>query len=111
LIATDESHLYSSLGREYRHAIVKHSSKEYVRGDIRTNTIDGYWPLFKRGIMDSFHNVSIKHLSRCLEEFNYRHNHRKETDLFGMTLAGLLAGIALRYKTLTAGESTREPGA
>jgi hypothetical protein len=109
LVVSDESHLYKALGREYRHQIVNHTEKEYVRGNIHTNTIDGYWSLFKRGVIGSYHKVSIKHLGRYLDEFNYRYNHRDSIDLFASTLAALLAGIALQYKILTAGESVHEP--
>ena len=53
-----------------------HSIGEYVRGDIHTNTIEGYFSILKRGIMGTYHHVSPKHLKRYLAEFDFRYNER-----------------------------------
>ena len=85
-----------------QHATVNHSEKEWVRGEVHTGTIDGYWSLVKRGIVGSFHRMSIKHLHRYLFEFQWRWNHRSEPDMFARVIARLLIGRALQYKALTA---------
>lgn len=107
LVVTDESQLYKSLGKHYAHAIINHSIKQYVVGNVHTNTIENFWSLFKRGVIGSYHKVSIKHLSRYLAEFSYRFNNRHETDMFSMVVANLLIGSALRYEELTATKRRR----
>lgn len=49
---------------------------EYVRGDIHTNTIEGYFSIMKRGIVGVYHHVSAQHLKRYLAEFDFRYNER-----------------------------------
>jgi transposase-like protein len=58
------------------HQTVNHSIGEYVRGDVHTNTIEGYFSVLKRGIMGTYHHVSPKHLKRYLAEFDFRYNER-----------------------------------
>jgi transposase-like protein len=103
-LMTDDYAGYKKVGKLYDHRTVNHSALEYVKGTTHTNTIENFWSLFKRGVIGSFHKVSIKHLDRYLGEFTYRQNNRKMPDLFGMTVEKLLRGSALQYKTLTAGE-------
>jgi hypothetical protein len=93
------------VGREYEHETVKHIKLEYVRkGDprIHTNSIEGFWSLFQRGLIGSFHKVSVKHLQRYLDEFSFRFSKRDAEDLFGLVVLNLLIGTALRYAELTA---------
>lgn len=100
-IFTDEHGAYrglTKLGR--KHDIVRHSTKEYVRGNVHTNSIENFWSLFKRGLIGSFHNVSVKHLHRYLNEFSFRFNAREAEDLFAMIIMNLTIGNALRYKAL-----------
>ncbi len=61
LLATDESKVYRDL-TEYNHQTVDHHRKEYVVGAVHTNTIEGFWSIFKRGVVGSFHKVSAKYL-------------------------------------------------
>jgi DNA-directed RNA polymerase subunit RPC12/RpoP len=71
-IHKDESALYGTTAgciKSHRHGTVKHIEKEWVRGDVHTGTIDGYWGLLKRGIIGSYHQISMKHLERYLAEF------------------------------------------
>lgn len=63
-----------------KHKIINHSEKEYVRGDIHTNTIEGYFSLLKRGIIGIYHHVDKHHLHRYLTEFDFRYNNRKRLD-------------------------------
>lgn len=89
LVATDEWTGYRKLIEEgYMHQTVNHSGKEYVRGSVHTSTIDGFWSLFKRGIMGSFHKVSAKYLPLYVKEFEFRYNNRKNPDIFGAAIAG-----------------------
>jgi transposase-like protein len=81
-LMTDESYLYRNVGKLYLggHEAVKHSIREYVRGDAHTNTIEGFFSILKRGIIGTFHSVSKKHLHRYLAEFQYRYNTRAMED-------------------------------
>jgi hypothetical protein len=98
---TDESALYKRLPENIqKHEIVNHSAHEWVRGDVHTGTIDGYWGLLKRGIIGSFHQVSIKHLHRYLSEFQFRWNNRKAQEIFVLVMAALVIGSSLPYKEL-----------
>jgi transposase-like protein len=83
------------------HAKVNHEKKEWVRGIVHTNTLEGVWSLFKRSIIGSYHQVSIKHLDRYLDEFEFRFNNRENPYLFRDTLLRLLASSNLEYKELT----------
>jgi transposase-like protein len=74
---TDESNLYMAVGKEFAgHETVTHSADEYVRGDVHTNTIEGYFSIFKRGMRGVYQHCSEKHLHRYLVEFDHRYNHR-----------------------------------
>jgi transposase-like protein len=59
------------------HEAVNHSAGEYVRGEAHTNTAEGYFSIFKRGIIGTFHHVSPQHLQRYATEFDFRYNHRE----------------------------------
>jgi transposase-like protein len=77
-ISSDEWRGYASLGKHgYRHDTVNHSAKEYVRGKVHTNTIEGFWSQIKRSIRGTHIHVSAKHLPKYLGEFEYRFNMRK----------------------------------
>ena len=105
-IYTDEHPSYQGLdndaGDTGLHQTVNHSAKEYVRGDVHTNSIEGAFGLFKRGIIGSFHHVSHKHLDRYLDEFEFRYNNRKNPCLFRETLRRLVHTRHIEYKKLTA---------
>jgi transposase-like protein len=90
LVATDDSLLYDGVqwGKLRSHQTVDHSKGEYVRGQVHTANIDQFWSLLKRGIMGSFHHVSKKYLPLYVNEFTFRHNHRKDEDMFGLLIAG-----------------------
>jgi transposase-like protein len=79
-VYTDEHAGYDGLAPKFAHDGVKHSQKEYVRGDVHTNTVEGYFSLLKRGVIGTFHQVSRKHLPLYVAEFDHRYNHRKTTD-------------------------------
>lgn len=81
-LMTDENQSYTGIGREFAggHETVNHSRHEYARGDATTNTVEGFFGLFKRGVMGSFHHISEKHMDRYLDEFSFRWDLRKATD-------------------------------
>jgi hypothetical protein len=74
---TDESGIYWKIGKTFAsHRTVNHAASEYVRGDAHTNTAEGYFLIFKRGIYGVYHHVSQEHLKRYLCEFDFRYNYR-----------------------------------
>ncbi|WP_019196637.1 IS1595 family transposase [Afipia birgiae] len=74
---TDESRLYTRVGSEFAsHETVNHSAKEYARGDVNTNSVEGYFSIFKRGMKGVYQHCAEKHLHRYLAEFDFRYNHR-----------------------------------
>lgn len=74
---TDESKLYVELGKEFTaHETVKHTAGEYVRGDVHTNTVEGYFSIFKRGMKGIYQHCGESHLHRYLAEFDFRYNNR-----------------------------------
>lgn len=75
-IFSDEHTAYKGLNKKYNHRFVFHSLGEHAVGLIHTNTIEGFWGLFKRGIVGIYHSVSEKHLQRYCDEFNFRYNTR-----------------------------------
>lgn len=78
---TDEHKGYKKATTGFKaHETVNHSEGEYARGDITTNTVEGYFAILKRGVIGTFHQVSEKHLHLYLAEFDHRYNHRKTTD-------------------------------
>jgi hypothetical protein len=82
-INTDEASNFKLLKERYGfdHEMVDHSAKEYVRGDVHTNSIEGFWSNVKRGISGTYVHVSKKHLASYLREFAYRHNLRNASYL------------------------------
>jgi len=87
LIATDESNVYNWVIEKTFHESVNHSKGEYVRGEVHTCTIDGFWSLLKRGIIGTFHNVSRKYLPLYVAEFERRYNNRSNENIFGAAIA------------------------
>jgi transposase-like protein len=76
-LMTDEASYYRSLGREFRHHFtVEHGAGEYVRGGAHTNTIEGFFSIFKRGMIGIYQHCSSRHLKRYLVEFDFRYNER-----------------------------------
>lgn len=81
ILMTDEYSAYRTVGKEFaKHETVNHSQKEYARGNVSTNTIEGFFGLLKRGINGIYHHVGPNHLHRYLAEFDFRYNARKVSD-------------------------------
>jgi transposase-like protein len=80
-IHTDESRLYVTVGSEFAaHETVNHAAKEYARGDVTTNTVEGYFSIFKRGMRGNYQHCAEKNLHRYLAEFDFRYNTKNITD-------------------------------
>jgi transposase-like protein len=76
-IMTDEASWHRGLYKDFAsHEAVNHTLKEYVRGTVTTNTVEGYFSIFKRGMKGVYQHCSEKHLHRYLAEFDFRYNHR-----------------------------------
>lgn len=100
-VMTDESFAYKGLNDHFAggHHTVMHTAKEYARGDVFTNTVEGFFALLKRGMYGTFHSVSKRHLHRYVAEFEFRYNSRKMDDGERTVLAIKKAdGKRLRYK-------------
>jgi len=84
-----------------KHRMINHTYS-YAVGRTHTNTIENCFSLFKRGLIGSFHHVSIRHLPRYCKEFAYRFTRRGEqAQMFDETLRNLTRGEALPYAKLT----------
>jgi transposase-like protein len=98
-----ESRLYTKPGAEFAaHETVAHAAKEYAREDVHTNTVEGYFAIFKRGMRGIYQHCREKHLYRYLAEFDFRYNHRVKLGFTDMerTLAAVKGaeGKRLTYR-------------
>jgi transposase-like protein len=76
-LMTDDARWYMEPGKEFAsHDAIKHSEDEYVRGDVHTNTVEGFYSVFKRGMRGVYQHCKEKHLHRYLNEFDFRYNNR-----------------------------------
>lgn len=88
LVASDEWPGYDRLTKMgFPHETVSHQKGEYVRGQVHTANPDPSWGLLKRGIMGSFHQMSKNYLPFYLAEFTFRHNNRRNADMFETDVA------------------------
>lgn len=102
-IYTDELPSYVGIADgDTRHETVRHKAKEYVRGDVHTNTVESVWSLLKRSIMGAYHKLSVKHLDAYLDELEWRFNNRDNAYLLRDTFRQLLKAETLEYKKLVA---------
>ena len=76
------------MNKEYPHGTVNHSAGEYVIGAIHTNTIEGFWSIFKRGVVGTFHKMSAKYMPLYVAEFQFRYNNRENPDIFSVAIEG-----------------------
>lgn len=99
-VITDEFRTYRILKNLYKHSTVNHEKKVYVIGDLHTNTIENFWSIMKRGIVGIYHWVSNKHLTRYLDEFNFRYNNRDISEETRFNLLLNNCNSRLKYKML-----------
>jgi hypothetical protein len=100
-IVTDEFSAYNGIGSEFKggHHHVNHGTREYVRGDIHTNTAESSFALVKRGIVGIYHNVSKEYLHRYIWQFDFIWNTRNLNDGERLIVAMQLAeGKRLMYR-------------
>src|SRR3954470_1764643 len=106
-LMTDENTMYRKIGREFaEHGAVHHYNEEYVRGDVTTNTVEGAFSIFKRGMRGVYQHCAEKHLHRYLAEFEFRYNNRTALGITDAQRADrILSGIIgkrLTYETTAA---------
>jgi len=111
-----ESRLMTDSATYYRggvgvplHEMVDHSAKEYVRGDVHTNTLEGYYSIFKRGMTGVYQHCSEKHLHRYVAEFDFRYNNRsargvEDASRATVALRGIV-GKRLTYRDSSVGRA------
>jgi hypothetical protein len=88
LLCTDQWIGYKGLDKKFPHETVDHAKHQYVVGAVHTQTIEGFWSIFKRGIVGSFHKVSAKYLPLHIAEFQFRYNNRFNGDIFRTAIEG-----------------------
>jgi transposase-like protein len=103
-IMTDEAGQYAHVGKEFAsHEYVNHSAGEYGRGKVHTNTVEGYYSVFKRGMKGIYQHCSEKHLHRYVGEFDFRYNNRVALGIDDVTRADRVlngaSGKRLTYQT------------
>lgn len=85
-ICSDEWGAYNGLNAKFKHLVVEHNKGEYVNGIASTNTIEGFWSLFKRGVIGQYHKLSGKYLNFYIDEFCFRYSNRKNVNIFDLTI-------------------------
>jgi transposase-like protein len=88
LLCTDQWVGYKHLGKVFSHQTIDHAAGEYVVGAVHTQTIEGFWSIFKRGVIGTFHKVSKKYMSLYVAEFEFRYNDRHNPEIFHAAIAG-----------------------
>jgi transposase-like protein len=103
-LMTDTASVYKVAAKGFgKHETVNHTAHEYVRGDVSTNTIEGYFGVLKRGLFGTYQHCGPQHLDRYLSEFDFRYNNRTALGIDDMqrTIAVLkgIGGKRLTYQT------------
>ncbi|HEV2604640.1 MAG TPA: IS1595 family transposase [Microvirga sp.] len=107
LVMTDEAGHYHHLSDDFSaHGVVRHGQGEYGIGEFHTNTIEGYFSVFKRGMKGVYQHCAKKHLHRYLAEFDFRYNNRsglgcEDAERAGRALKGVV-GKRLTYRRINA---------
>jgi transposase-like protein len=101
---TDELKAYTEIGWNFAsHETVKHSADEYVRGDVSTNTVEGFFSILKRGVYGTYQHISEAHLQRYLAEFDFRYSNREKLGVNDVARASIALkgakGKRLTYET------------
>lgn len=102
-VMTDEANQYKYLKADFAdHSFVSHGRGEYGRGKVHTNTIEGYFSIFKRGMKGIYQHCGEQHLHRYLAEFDFRYNNREalgcnDADRARNALSGIV-GKRLTYE-------------
>jgi transposase-like protein len=100
-LMTDTAGWYIPLGKEFAsHETINHTIDEYVRGDVHTNTVEGFFSIFKRGMKGVYQHCSEKHLHRYLAEFDFRYSNRTALGVNDLMRAEI-AAAGIKGKRLT----------
>ncbi len=102
-VMTDEAGQYAHLAKLFAsHGFTRHGQGEYVRDDVHTNTVEGFYSVFKRGMKGVYQHCKAKHLHRYVAEFDFRYSNRAKLGVSdqGRTLTALrgAVGTRLTYK-------------
>lgn len=95
-LMTDGAGMYEKIGKEFAsHQVVNHAAGEYARGDVTTNTVEGFFGIMQRGLRGIYQHVSPEHLHRYVGEYAFRYNNRSSLDIDDKQRAvNALAGIS-----------------
>jgi transposase-like protein len=100
-LVTDGSNVYKFvMPSKAQHESVDHSNREWARGDVHTNTLEGYFSIFKRGLVGVYQHMDKKHLDRYLAEFDFRMNTRAKLGIHD-TQRAAIAVQGFKGKRLT----------
>lgn len=104
---TDESNLYPAVGTEFAaHEAIKHAAGEYARGDVTTNSVEGFFGVFKREMRGIYQHCGEQHLDRYLTEFAFRYNNRTKLGIEDTARAAIAfrgaEGKRLTYRRVNA---------
>ena len=105
-LMTDEASQYRKMGDHFaRHEFTSHGAGEYVRGSIHSNTIEGFFSVFKRGMLGTYQHCGEQHLHRYLAEFDFRYSNRQklgynDADRMEKSIAGIV-GKRLTYRRVS----------
>lgn len=110
---TDENKLHPSIGSKFaKHKTVNHGAKEYARGDVTTNSIEGFFGIFKRGLNGNYQHCSEQHFQRYLNEVAFRYNNRIKLGVDdtqrAMIAAGGAEGKRLTYRRIGEPKTPRQ---
>jgi transposase-like protein len=108
-LMTDEAYQYTKVGREFaEHGFTHHKQGEYVSKvdrSVHTNTIEGFFSVFKRGMKGVYQHCGHQHLNRYVTEFDFRYNNRVANGVDDAQRADILLrgviGKRLTYRTVT----------
>lgn len=104
-LMTDGASYYKQITTTFKsHETVDHGAGEYVRGDVTTNTVEGFFGILKRGINGIYQHVSPAHLHRYVDEFCFRYNNRVALEINDVERAQIalqgISGKRLTYRAI-----------
>lgn len=99
-VMTDEWHAYRGIELKYNHHYIDHGKGEYAKGNVTTNSIEGFWSHFKRGIIGVYHWISKKHLQRYCTEYSFRYNTKLMSEYDRMIELLSVCTDRLKYNSL-----------
>jgi transposase-like protein len=112
VLMTDQLKAYVNIGKRFsRHESVNHGADEYVRGEAHTNTVEGFFSVFKRGMVGVYQHCDERHLHRYAAEFDFRYNTRTalgfdDEQRTEATIRGII-GKRLTYRTTRSQKAPR----